>query len=184
MKTLIFSDLHGNSSKLEFLSKIIKEHDKTYCLGDVFQKYGKTIELKELFQIQNFFKQHKIITLPGNCENTQDLKKIKFQKHKLIINLNDNYKALLTHGDSLDLNSVVSLNNQDEFNILIYGHTHIYRLEIIDNLIFANPGSLAYPRNTNEIITYLSITSEKEELKFDIKEIETNKIIETLNVIR
>lgn len=37
---------------------------------------------------------------------------------------------------------------------MVYGHSHIQELDLIDNVITINPGSLQLPRNQENLPTY------------------------------
>lgn len=39
-------------------------------------------------------------------------------------------------------------------NVMVYGHSHIQDLDLIDNVVTINPGSLQLPRNQENLPTY------------------------------
>ena len=65
----------------------------------------------------------------------------------------------MTHGHLYNINSMISMAKQRKCNIIIHGHTHIKKLEKIDDIYIINPGSVAKPRskdsNTFLILEYL-----------------------------
>lgn len=64
------------------------------------------------------------------------------------------YKLFVTHGDRFDvsrgLNKLVAAAKNEECNIALFGHTHVYRTEYIDGIYLMNPGSLGCPRGHNK----------------------------------
>jgi len=68
------------------------------------------------------------------------------------------YRVLVTHGH----NYYVSMGNERlkreaiarGFDIVLYGHTHRPVLDLDDDIIAVNPGSLAYPRQEDRMPTY------------------------------
>lgn len=78
----------------------------------------------------------------------------------------------LIHGDEHNIKnknnwseSLLTLANKHQSNILIYGHTHIPIIKKVDNVIFINPGSISKPRFPSNTKTYCEL------------EVENNKII-------
>lgn len=64
MKIAVFSDIHGNFDALNSVTEQIdKEHvDKTFFVGDIFQRGNKEIECLE------YLMNSEIICVKGNCE--------------------------------------------------------------------------------------------------------------------
>ena len=64
MRIAVFSDIHGNFDALKFVTELIEqEHaDKTFFVGDIFQRGNKEIECLE------YLMNSEIICVKGNCE--------------------------------------------------------------------------------------------------------------------
>ena len=65
----------------------------------------------------------------------------------------DGIKIFLTHGHHYGVyggsGEVFDKARQNNCQIAIYGHTHIYKNEEIDGIIILNPGSVSLPRDNN-----------------------------------
>lgn len=61
-----------------------------------------------------------------------------------------NYKVWITHGHNYYVSTSAEFIKQEAvnrgFDIVIYGHTHRPLIEIEDDIVALNPGSLSYPR--------------------------------------
>ena len=65
------------------------------------------------------------------------------------------YKVLVTHGHGYYVNSGVDYFREQCFGILdydvvMYGHTHVPYIEIGDDVTILNPGSISYPRQSGK----------------------------------
>lgn len=106
--------------------------------------------------------------IAGNNDYFSDLareKEIKIGK----------YRVLLTHGHfyyvSVDTENIKTEAISRQFDIVMFGHTHRPLLEIEDNIIALNPGSLSFPRQSNRIPTYAIMEIDaKGEAHFTINE--------------
>ena len=128
MKTLlILSDTHNNIKALEQLSSIMKDSDYIIHLGD----YQKDIMLFREYS-------NKIYSVKGNCDGGGE---------DLVLEI-ENTKLLLTHGDKYSVKTTLTnlLFRAKEIgaNVVLYGHTHIPKIEEYDGITFINPGTLSY----------------------------------------
>jgi hypothetical protein len=164
MKLLIVSDIHGS---LYYTKKIIDIYnkikpDKILILGDILY-HGPRNNLpdnyspKEVIILLNNLKD-KIIAVRGNCDAEVDQMVLDFDisKDYKILEV-DGYNFILSHGHIND--RLPTLGNKD---ILLNGHTHIYKLE--NNYI--NPGSISIPKVNTEH-TYI-VYENKEFRLYDI----------------
>lgn len=148
MKYLVFSDLHGSSI---YAKKIIEKFnnlncDKLLCLGDILY-HGPRNDLpegynpKEVIKILNEYSD-KIIAIKGNCEAYVDQMVLNFKIHdELDFNI-DNHRIIMTHGHIIN---PINYLNVKKANIL-YGHTHIYKSEMVNDSLYINPGSTTIPK--------------------------------------
>jgi len=114
MKILVLSDTHSKELKIK-----LDSYDYIIFAGDM----GMT-------NIPN------AIIVKGNCDYDGDLERF--------ITIN-NKNFYITHGHlynvKYDLNRLYYRSLSVNSNITIYGHTHIQRIDMIDDLILLNPGS-------------------------------------------
>ena len=59
----------------------------------------------------------------------------------------DNLRIFATHGFIKSMTSYEKEARENKCDILVYGHTHVKKLEKKDNLIILNPGSPSRPRD-------------------------------------
>ena len=160
MKILIVSDTHGKDTNLEKVLEIEKPIDMLIHLGDIegSEEYIEVIAECPCEMVagnNDFFS-----SLPRELETEID-----------------GYRALLTHGHyyyvSLGTETLMAEGVSREKDIVMFGHTHRPYLEINDNLVILNPGSLSYPRQDGKKSTYIIMeTDENGEADYKIKELE------------
>ncbi len=141
MKVLIVSDTHRqNKNLLEVINKV-SPIDLLIHLGDsegseelIAKAAGCPVEM-----------------VAGNNDFFSDLDREK----EIIIG---KYRVLLTHGHfyyvSVGIENIKTEAISRQFDIVMFGHTHRPLLEIEDNIIVLNPGSLSYPRQDGRTPTY------------------------------
>lgn len=159
MKILIVSDTHGKDTNLENVLDIEKPIDMLIHLGDIegSEEYIEVIA------------ECPCEMVAGNNDFFSSLPR------ELEIEI-DGYRALLTHGHyyyvSLGKETLVTEGISREKDIVMFGHTHRPYLEISENLVILNPGSLSYPRQEGKKCTYIIMeTDENGEADYKIKEL-------------
>ncbi len=149
MKYLVFSDLHGSGIYAE---KIIEKFnnnkcDKMLCLGDILY-HGPRNDLpegynpKRVISILNPYKDV-IIAVKGNCDAYVDQMVLDFD---ILDDYEFNYNnktLVLTHGHFVNPDSPMDRSNI----VVLYGHTHVYKKDIVNNSLYLNPGSTTIPKN-------------------------------------
>lgn len=146
MKYLILSDLHGSLSSLIYKDILDDSFAKIIILGDILY-HGPRNDLpndykpKELLKELNIIKD-KIIAIKGNCDAEVDEMVLNFKLESSLDLKINGLNAHFEHGHHLDL-------YKGNASIIIYGHTHLNRLEKINNIIYLNPGSIALPKEDN-----------------------------------
>ncbi len=142
MKILVVSDTH---KKISGLIELIdnNDFDMIFHLGDSFDDY---IEIKLIYDIPVF-------GVVGNIDyyyNEPLDKEVEVE----------GYKFFLTHGHEYrvkkDIRELMKIKGYD---YILYGHTHIPKIDILGSTIILNPGSLSEPRDGNKP-TYAVITIE------------------------
>lgn len=141
MKILIVSDTHRRNENLyEVVERIGKIDVLIHC--------GDTECPSEL--IEEIAGCHTII-VRGNNDFFSMMDKER------VVNISK-YKVMIVHGHtynvSLGVDMLVDEAMSRGANIVMYGHTHRPHLEIRDDIIILNPGSLSYPRQEGRIPTY------------------------------
>jgi hypothetical protein len=148
MKLLIVSDIHGSlyyTKKLVDIYNNVKP-DKILILGDILyhgprNNFPDDYSPKDVILLLNSLKDN-IVAVRGNCDAEVDQMVLDFDISKDYKMLEiDGYRFILSHGHINDRLPI--LNDND---ILLNGHTHIYKLE--KNYI--NPGSISLPKINKE----------------------------------
>lgn len=134
-KILVVSDSHGLTSELVQLKE--KHQDEV----DVMLHCGDS-ELQANDPVLEGF-----IVVRGNCD---------FEEQFLedIVQSVGNKKVMITHGHRYQVkSSLLSLSYRAaelKANIVCFGHSHILGAEILNGILFLNPGSIRLPRLRKE----------------------------------
>ncbi|MEA4861686.1 MAG: phosphodiesterase [Victivallaceae bacterium] len=154
MKILFFSDVHGSPEAMKILLARVKEFapETTVLLGDALYHgprnplpagYAPPEAVKLLNRLKN-----SIVAVRGNCDAEVDQLLLEFPimaDYSTI--LTPRARFFLTHGHLWTADAPPPL---PENTVFAGGHTHIPRLEKLDNgLIAFNPGSIALPKGGN-----------------------------------
>lgn len=141
MKYMVISDIHGGIYELNKVLEIyFKEHcSKLIILGDLFN-YGFDLNREDIVSKLNLMKDN-IIAVSGNCDN--NVRDILFDMPYINKTTLNNRVITLTHGH---LYNKDYLSNLDA-DIILTGHSHIANIEIINDKIFINPGSISKSRS-------------------------------------
>lgn len=145
------------------ISVISDTHRKSYGINkaimkskgaDIIIHLGDNVE--DAKEIQKQFKG-RVIYVAGNCDP------IALCKTEEILEI-EGRKIFITHGNRYDVNYGISelldkakLNN---FDLVLYGHTHISRVDYEEGIFFVNPGSPSMPRDNFKSIARIDITKE------------------------
>lgn len=169
MKILIVSDIHGNYKNMNKVLKDNSSFDYLFILGDVLAGDYDTegYDPDKLANLLNLNKD-KILAVKGNCDYySEEMLDFILNKGYITIDL-DNKRFLLTHGHMYNYNNLPS----NDFDILLFGHTHSPLMKIINKKLFINPGSITYPRGlyNESYIIY-------ENNKFKLIDLNSNKVL-------
>lgn len=135
MKLVVFSDNHGN---LQPLIKIVQMHKDAYAfihLGDS----QHTIE-----QLKQQFPYIHIIGVRGNCDidNTLPREETLLYGGKKIFCCHGHL-----HGVKSGIGTLQKMAQENGYDIVLFGHTHVRYQNYVDGVHFFNPGSCARPRD-------------------------------------
>jgi putative phosphoesterase len=164
MKILIASDIHGS---LKYCNKLVEQYKKEGCeklilLGDILY-HGPRNDLPEEYNPKGVIAllngiSDEILTVRGNCEAEVDDMVLDFNvlaeyallyvKKRLVF---------LTHGHKFNPQNMPKLKKGD---ILFNGHTHVSKIEEINDILYVNPGSVSIPKE-NTKRGYVILTDEK-----------------------
>ncbi|OON91440.1 MAG: YfcE family phosphodiesterase [Epulopiscium sp. Nele67-Bin001] len=148
MRYLIFSDIHGSYGCLEEVLKAFDLHHCDYMiiLGDILY-HGPRNPLpanhnpKEVAATLNKLAS-KIICVAGNCEAPVDQMVLEFPcLAETSIIVDEGVRMLATHGHIYNPSNLLS-----GFDIFLYGHTHLYELRYMNDILICNPGSISLPK--------------------------------------
>lgn len=148
MKILVISDSHNII--LDSQIERIKKHgdfDVLLHCGDNFKDAGRFATKLNI---------NTVIQVPGNCDSISN-------KPLILTEIIDGKKFLITHGHlhnvKLNLSELIMHAKEEKVDAVIYGHTHCTQNEIIDDILFFNPGSTIMPRCEEESFGILEINS-------------------------
>lgn len=153
MKYLILSDIHGSSYYFEKALEYYDAHhcDKMLILGDLLYHGPRNNlpfghDVKKLVNLLNDRKKD-IVAVKGNCEAEVDQMVLEFPiLDCVLLNIN-NKDVYLTHGHKINPSSPVALK---EKSLVLYGHTHVHKFEMVDGVYYFNPGSVSLPKNNQQ----------------------------------
>lgn len=150
MRILVVSDSHNYI--LDSQIERIKRHGEFDMLIHCGDKYKDAERFANKLDINN------IIQVPGNCDFNSN-------EPLTITKLIEGKKLFITHGHSYNVKANIEKLNEYAKKIsadaVIYGHTHCAQNEIIENILFFNPGSTIYPKCGHESFGILEVTTEK-----------------------
>lgn len=154
MKIGLISDTHGDPDAFKQAFEIIKDSDFLMHSGDLFYHglfnlIKDTYNPLELSKLINAVKKP-IIYAKGNCDSEVDQLAVDFNimDPVRIFYYNENI-IYLHHGHKKKDEELIDLSKKFKFNIVVSGHTHIFRIEKKGNVIFINPGSPSLPKGGN-----------------------------------
>ena len=138
MKIGIISDTHGDMRSIEKAISYLEKCDLIIHAGDYIDDaeyihYATDVEVKCVKGNSDLYR------FDGDYELTFSVKNKKF---------------FVCHGHYHDvkmgINSLYKLAKREDMDVVVFGHTHIPTYKTIDDIIFINPGSLAYPRGKSD----------------------------------
>ncbi|MFD0768213.1 metallophosphoesterase [Bacillus sp. CGMCC 1.60114] len=152
MKALIVSDSHGSVKEL----KQLKEQYEGNV--DVMIHCGDSELTSQHSELEGFH------VVKGNCDFAGDF------SNDIIADVQST-RFLVTHGHlyniKMTLQTLLYRAKEAEANVVCFGHSHILGAEIIDDILFINPGSILLPRSRREkTFALLEIQESEIEIRF------------------
>ena len=160
MKIVAFSDAHGEKGLINRIMNYNPDADYVISLGDSEVDYA-------------FLQELDIVAIKGNYPRDPGF------AYEGVLEV-EGKKIYLTHGHKYGvhrkLTKLSSHALKNEYDLVLYGHTHIAKIDHIGSCILANPGSVKSPRNSIPP-SYMIITIENGTFHFTFKESYTNELI-------
>ncbi len=155
MKLLIASDIHGDIKCTEALISISEKlsPDKIVLLGDILY-HGPRNNLpydynpKAVISLLNAHKTE-LLCVRGNCDTEVDQMVLEFPilaDYAQVLDGERKITLFLTHGHIYNPDRLPPIAGK---TALLYGHTHIQKIEVIDGTLCVNPGSVTLPKAGN-----------------------------------
>lgn len=128
MRIIVMSDSHGDIETVKAISEL--SADAIFHCGDSELSFNNPL-LKNMYRIR------------GNCD-----KDMTFPLGEVV--KIGNKTVLIVHGHEQNVNrSLMELQYfamEYDANIVLFGHTHLYGAEMLEDILFVNPGSTILPR--------------------------------------
>lgn len=177
MKLFFISDIHGSLHYLRKALDNFKQENADYIviLGDHLYHGARNplpidYNPREVAKLLNEFAD-RIIAIRGNCDSEVDEMVLEFPMMSAYSTvLYHGRRLFLTHGHIYHEGNLPKLKEGDA---MIYGHTHVPKLEKRGNIYIINPGSITFPKE-NHPNSYGIL----EEDKFKIKDLDGNSFLE------
>jgi len=144
MRIGVISDTHRIVSSIEQLEGLIKGLDVLIHLGD---------NVEDISIIKKFY-NGEIINVKGNCDFSVRTPNDRVEDI-------GGERIFLTHGHRYNVKgSLAKLRNkalETGANIVLYGHTHIAKIDFEQGIWYINPGSASLPRDGERSFAIISI---------------------------
>ena len=144
MKIVFVSDTHGDEEVLKKIVDFSKGYDAIIHTGDVLP-YG----VEHSCFISDYISTvDNIYFVRGNTDYFDGMRLMgkDVSEFERVLTFG-NIRIFATHGFIKSMTAYESEARQNDCNILVYGHTHVKKLEKKENLIILNPGSPSRPRD-------------------------------------
>lgn len=135
MKIIVIADTHKSFQKY---NEVVETNPADYYihLGD---------GVNEFADVAKSHPDKEFVFVKGECDFCTASSKQLLKVGKCRIFCAHGHEQDVTSG----LDTIIAEAKAAECNILLYGHTHIYKTEKIDGIYVMNPGSLGTPRGKN-----------------------------------
>ena len=142
MKILIVSDTHRKNENYLKVLQLVGKLDMVIHLGDV---EGSEYTIREAAGCP-------VEMIAGNNDFFSDLPTEKTLQI-------GRYRVMITHGHQYYIGMGNEMLKEEAIangvDIVMYGHTHRPVIDISDDIIMLNPGSLSYPRQDDKKPSYI-----------------------------
>ena len=144
----VISDTHKEVTYIRKAMEKLKAMDMIIHLGD---------NVEDVKEIEKIFKGT-IINVRGNCDFSN-----KTPNERTIVL--EGKKLLITHGHKYGVkDNLLKLRYRAlelGADLVLYGHTHVSKVDFEEGIFFVNPGSCTLPKNGLNSVATVEITEEK-----------------------
>ena len=144
----VISDTHKDISYIRKAIEKLKSMDIIIHLGD---------NVEDIKEIEKVFKGT-IINVKGNCDFFNEV------PGEIAIVL-EGKKLLITHGHKYGVkDNLIKLRCRAlelRADLVLYGHTHIPKVDFEEGIFFVNPGSTTFPKNGISSVASIEINGSK-----------------------
>lgn len=152
MKYLLVSDIHGCRPTLERALVFFEQQhcDMLLIVGDILN-YGPRNRIPEGIDAPGIVSllnplADRIVAVRGNCDAEVDQMLLQFPCLADYALLVDNgRKVILTHGHKYNSDNLPP----GHFDLVVTGHTHLWKLEQKEGTTYLNTGSITFPKGGN-----------------------------------
>ena len=158
MKLGIISDTHGSVDDFSEAMEVLEDCEKIIHLGDVLY-HGPRNGLPESYDpktiAEGLSKSDKFIYIKGNCDSEVDEMVIgqNLSEKERIVEIDD-YRFYLVHGHIGTEEDLIRKAIDLNADVLLYGHTHVKKLEHSGGVLVCNPGSTTFPKDAKKSLAY------------------------------
>ena len=149
MKILVISDTHGSLARTVKIFSLVRDPDLVFHMGDVLY-HGPRNPIPEDYnpsKLAEFLRGKNISYVRGNCDADVDIMLLGLSEFpRISVEYIGNFKILRMHGDQFNENDLLDVLKRRGCNVLIYGHTHIPKIERREEFVIFNPGSPSLPK--------------------------------------
>jgi len=136
MKITVVADSHRNFHRFRKVVEHNTDSDLFIHLGD---------GMLEVIDVAKLFPEKSFVFVKGNTDY------LRYKEDRVVEA--GGYRIFCTHGHNYNvswgLDEVIQKAHSRKCKIVLFGHTHIYRIENIGGMYIMNPGSLDRPRGRN-----------------------------------
>lgn len=136
MKITVISDSHRNFHRLKSVVERNMDSELFIHLGD---------GMLEVIDVAKLYPEKPFVFVKGNSDF------IKYREER-VVNAGG-HRIFCTHGHNYNVHwetdPIIRKAYSMRCNIVLFGHTHIYRTECVNGMYIMNPGSLDRPRGKN-----------------------------------
>nr|WP_291234434.1 metallophosphoesterase [Frisingicoccus sp.] len=142
MRILIVSDTHGKNGNLEKVLRLTAPLDLIFHLGDLEGSEGYIEDISPC----------PVHMISGNNDFFTSVpaeKIVVIGRHKIFMTHGHRY------GVSYDVTRLKERAKELECDVVFFGHTHRPVIDLDEDVIAVNPGSISYPRQENRRPSYI-----------------------------
>lgn len=151
MKIGFISDTHGSKHFFDMAMEVIGDCDYIVHTGDVLY-HGPRNDLPGGYDPRTLAQELKEMSnvkyVQGNCDSFVDMTVVDINTMRLFETFDfEGLKVFAHHGDRISENEARERAKNEGAKIVVSGHTHVKKLEIVDDIVMINPGSSAIPKD-------------------------------------